>query len=405
MKYIVIIGDGMADHPLPQLGGKTPLQVAEKPTMDELARCGAMGLARTVPAGMPPGSDTANLSVMGYDPRQYHSGRSPFEAAGMGVEMKPEDLSFRCNLVTLSAEELYSEKTMLDYSAGEILTEEALPLIDAVNEQNRGGRVLFYPGMSYRHLMIWPAGPDEWTLTPPHDIIGKKIAPYLPAGPHSMVIQELMARSVPMLSEHPVNKRRQAQGLNPANSIWIWGEGRRPLLPSFFEKYGLKGAVISAVDLVKGIGIYAGLELLEVEGATGNFYTNYSGKASAALEALLRGIDFVYIHIEAPDECSHQYEIENKVKSIELIDRRVIQELREGLEKAGEAYKMLIMPDHYTPLALRTHTDAPVPFIIYQSNGIQGHSGQTYNEETAARAGLLFEKGYTLMDYFLGAAN
>lgn len=405
MKYIVVIGDGMADYAVPQLGGKTPLQAAEKPAIDQMARHGILGLARTVPGGMPPGSDTANLSVMGYDPRQYHSGRSPFEAAGMGVEMKPDDLSFRCNLVTLSAEVPYLEKTMLDYSAGEISSEEARQLIEAVNAQNRGATVIFYPGISYRHLMIWPAGPDEWSLTPPHDIINKKIAPYLPAGPHGAVIQEMMVQSVSILSGHPVNRRREAQGLKPANSIWIWGEGRRPLLPSFREKYGLSGAVISAVDLVKGIGLYAGLELLEVEGATGNFHTNYSGKAVAALEALQRGMDLVYIHIAAPDECSHQYEIDKKVKSIELIDRRVVQVLRDGLERIGEPYKILIMPDHYTPLTLRTHTDDPVPFLIYQSDSIQNCSDQAYHEAAAEKAGLVFERGYTLMDYFLGATD
>jgi 2,3-bisphosphoglycerate-independent phosphoglycerate mutase len=406
MKYIVVIGDGMADYPIGELGNKTALQAADKPAIDDLACRGIVGRARTIPTGMPAGSDTANLSVMGYDPRQYHNGRSPFEAASIGVEMKPDDLSFRCNLVTLSSGESYAEKTMLDYSAGEITSEEARQLIAVINEQNSAAGVKFYPGLSYRHLMIWPAGPSGWQLTPPHDIIGRRIEPYLPAGnPHSAIIREMMIQSCAVLRGHPVNRDRVVRGLKPANSIWLWGEGRRPQLPVFYEKYGLKGAVISAVDLIKGIGIYAGLELIEVEGATGDFHTNYSGKAEAALEALRRGLDFVYIHIAAPDECSHQYEIGNKVKSIELIDRRIVRLLVDGLNKMDEAYKILIMPDHYTPLALRTHTADPVPFLIYESNGGHYKPGRTYDEASAEASNLFFEQGHTLMDFFLGAQN
>jgi len=403
MKYIVVIGDGMADYPLPQLGGKTPLQAAVKPAMDELAGRGIMGLARTIPEGMPAGSDTANLAVMGYDPRRYHSGRSPFEAAGLGVALEPGEISFRCNLVTLSSDEPYAQKTMLDYAAGEITTEEARPLIEAINERFSAAPFRFYPGTSYRHLMIWPGGPDEWRFTPPHDIIGQTISSYLPQGPHSQVIREIMEQSYSLLPEHPVNRARQAQGRRPANSIWIWGEGTRPQLPLFKDKYGLKGGVISAVDLIRGIGLYAGLEIITAEGATGNFNTNYTGKAEAALEALRRGLDFVYVHIEAPDECSHQYEIEKKVKSIELIDRLVVQKLRSGLEQAGEPYKILIMPDHYTPLSLRTHTADAVPFLIYPGDG-HGLAGQAYDEANAGKTGLVFQEGHTLMDYFIQGA-
>jgi len=401
MKYIVIIGDGMADYPLVQLGNKTPLQAAQKPAMDELAGRGILGRARTIPEGMPPGSDTANLSVMGYDPLRYHSGRSPFEAASIGVEMKPDDISFRCNLVTLSSGEPYADKTLLDYSAGEITSPEARLLIDLINDQNRGSGVLFYPGLSYRHLMIWPAGPWNWRLTPPHDIIGRQIKPYLPHGPHAEFILKMMERSLMVLEDHPVNRARVSRGLKPANSIWIWGEGRRPHLPGFYEKYGLRGAVISAVDLVKGIGIYAGLELIEVEGATDNINTNYSGDAEAALAALRRGLDFIYLHIEAPDECSHHFEIDNKVKAIEFIDRLIVKALVDGMNQMGEEYKILIMPDHYTPLSLRTHTAEPVPFLIYDSRVDRCNSGQTYDEVNADASDLYIDHGHALMDYFL----
>ena len=401
MKYIVVIGDGMADFTLPGLNGRTPLQAAATPALDQMAKRGIMGLVRTVPEGMPPGSDTANLSIMGYDPRRYHSGRSPFEAASMGVEMKPEDISFRCNLVTLSGDEPYSAKTMIDYSAGEITTEEARLLIAAVDEQNSAAAVRFYPGVSYRHLAIWPGGPDEWRLTPPHDIYGQPIAPYLPGGPHGAAILNMMEQSHAILAGHPVNLAREKRGLSVANSIWFWGEGRRPQLLRFNQKYGLKGAVISAVDLVKGIGLYAGLEQIDVAGATGNFHTNYEGKAKAALEALRQGIDFVYLHIAAPDECSHQGDLEKKVKSIEYIDSRVIRILAGGLKQMGEPYALLIMPDHYTPLSLRTHTADPVPFLLYTGGDALHTPGRTYDEAAARETGLLFEEGHTLMDFFL----
>ena len=404
MKYIVIIGDGMADYPVEQLGGKTPLEKAHKPAMDRLAQSGILGLVRTVPQGMAPGSDTANLSVLGYDPREYYSGRSPFEAAGMGLALRPGDVSFRCNLVTLSTEAHYAARTMVDYCAGEISTAEAEPLIAAVNKHLSTPAIKFYPGISYRHLVVWAGGPgpETWRLTPPHDISGRAIAPYLPAGDQAAVILKMMEESADFLPAHPVNQKRVAAGLNPANSIWIWGEGTAPQLPRFRDKYGLSGSVISAVDLIRGIALYAGLQPLTVEGATGDWRTNYAGKVAAVLKALRQGDDFVYIHIEGPDECSHRYEIENKVKAIELIDAEVLRPLQSALEQDGEEYCILVMPDHATPLALRTHTNDPVPFVLYRSGGQREKLQRKYDEHSAREPDIFIAEGHRLMDYFLG---
>lgn len=401
LKYIVILGDGMADYPVAELGNKTPLQCASTPAIDYMAGKGTVGMVKNIPEGMPPGSDTANLSVMGYDPRKYYSGRSPFEAASMGVDIKETDVTFRCNVVTLSEDEPYEEKILLDHSSDEISSAEAKELIMSVKEYFDSGDIKFYPGISYRHLMVWNNGPYQWHLTPPHDIIGRKIGKYLPSGTQSEVVEQMMRKSYGFLSEHPVNKKRVARGLKPANSIWIWGEGKKPLLSSFYEKYKLKGTVISAVDLIKGIGVCAGLESVDVEGATGNIHTNFRGKAAAALEALKKGQDFVYIHVEAPDECGHRYEIENKVKSIELIDNQIVAYLKEELDKSGMDYKMMILPDHPTPLSLRTHTPEPVPFIIYQSNTESSGTSLTYDEFSAKTTGLYIEEGHKLMDLFV----
>lgn len=401
MKYVVILADGMADYPVPELGGLTPLQAAATPTFDRLARQGEVGVVRTIPEGMPPGSDTANLAVMGYDPQVYYYGRSPFEAVSIGLKLADSDVVFRCNLVTLSDDEPYGEKIMLDHSSDEISTQEARELIETVNENLRTKDMTFTPGVSYRHILVWKEVPFDFVLTPPHDIIGKKIKEYLPGGPYQDVFLKMMEKSSAFLRDHPVNKKRVERGLKPGNSIWIWGEGKKPALSSFYEKYRLKGSVISAVDLIKGIGLCAGLESIDVEGATGNYHTNYAGKAQAAITCLLNGQDFVYVHLEGPDECGHRYEIENKVKSIEYIDEKLVKPILEALDSRGEEYRIMILPDHPTPLCLRTHTSEPVPFLIYQNSAKKTDRGQVYDEIKAQESGLRFDEGHRLMDYFL----
>jgi len=400
MKYIVLLGDGMADYPVPELNNKTPLQAACKPNMDMLAKKGEMGMVRTVPEGMPPGSDVANLAVMGYDPEKYYTGRSPLEAASMGIELQDTDVTFRANLVTLSEGDTYADRVMLDHSADEITTDEARMLINDVRQRFGTNEILFYPGVSYRHCMLWKNGPLSFDLTPPHDILDKCIAEYLPKGEHSKIILDMMTESCRFLSQHPVNLDRMRRGLKPANSLWIWGQGKKPAVPSFFKLYGLRGTVVSAVDLVKGIGICAGLDAVDVEGATGNIHTNYEGKARAALDALKSGQDFVFIHIEAPDECGHRHETENKVRSIELIDERVLGNLLKGLEQF-EDYRLLILPDHPTPLALRTHTPEPVPFILYQKGSEKASRVTGYDEEQAEKSGICINEGHTLMERFI----
>ncbi len=401
MKYAVVLGDGMADYPVKELGNKTPLQKADIPYLDSLCAGGVLGAVQTVPEGMPPGSDTANLSVLGYDPKIYYSGRSPFEAAGMGVELKEGDIAFRCNLVTLSEAEPYEEKTMVDHSAGEITTEEASQLINSVKKAFEGERITFYRGISYRHLMIWQEGPFSWRLTPPHDILGQKVAPYLPQGEGSRVIREMMEDSVKLLSKHAVNAARKEKGLNTANALWLWGEGKKPELPDFSAKYGLKCSIISAVDLIKGLGLYAGMKVIEVPGATGTLDTDYEGKVKAALETLDGGFDFVYIHVEAPDECGHRQEVLNKVKAIEYLDQRVVKPLQEGLIARKYDYKIMVLPDHATPLSLRTHTSDAVPFVIYDSTKEVSNEGYSFNEAAAAGTRIFIEPGHRLMDYFI----
>lgn len=401
MKYIVVLGDGMADYPVEELGGKTPLKAAFKPNMDAMAGAGTLGLVKTIPDGLPAGSDTANLSVLGYDPRKYYSGRSPLEAASMGIELKENDVAFRCNFVTFSEEGIYEDKTMLDHSAGEITSEEAEILLQEVNRHFADDKIRFYPGVGYRHLLVWNGAPEKWSLTPPHDILGRPVAGYLPSGQEADTVLSMMRRSAEFLSRHPVNRERIARGLSPANSIWIWGEGKKPQLPSFSNKYGLRGGVISAVDLIRGIGICAGMEVLEVPGATGNLQTNFNGKAEKAVAALKAGLDFVYIHIEAPDECGHKQERDNKIKAIELIDKLVVATLREQLALLREPYRMMILPDHATPLALRTHTADPVPFLIYDSISQAARNSRGFNEEEARRTGIYIDEGHTLLGRFL----
>lgn len=397
MKYVVILGDGMADYPIKELGNKTPLEVACKTTIDELAKKGICGMVKTVPNGMKPGSDVANLSAMGYDPLKCYTGRSPLEAVSIGIDMKDDDVALRCNLVTLSDEEDIKDRTMLDYSAGEISTEEAAELIKAVNEKLSTDKLEFFAGISYRHCLIWHGGKINLELTPPHDISDKKIKDYLPK---NEMIYSLMEKSRDILENHPVNIARKEKGLNPANSIWLWGEGTKPVVENFESKTGLKGAVISAVDLIKGIGISADMEVIEVSGATGNIDTNFRGKGEAGLKALIDGNDFVYIHIEAPDECGHRGETDNKIKAIELIDSEIVKVVKEGLEKSGEDFKMMILPDHPTPIALKTHTSDKVPFVIYDSRKNTENSIKSYTESNASKSGVEFDKGYELMNYF-----
>ncbi len=390
----------MADYPVDFFDGKTILEVAKKPTIDYMCAHGELGMVKTVQDGMKPGSDVANLSVMGYDTRECYSGRSPLEAASIGVEMKDDDVTFRTNLVTLSDEENYEDKTMLDYSAGEITTKEANELINAVAEELNTDKIKFYAGISYRHLCVWNGGSTNVDMTPPHDISDKKIADHLPKGDGADVFLEMMKKSEKILKEHTVNKARVAAGKNPATSIWPWGEGTKPQLENFEEKFGLKGSVISAVDLIKGIAKCAGMNSIDVEGATGNCETNWDGKAQAALDAILDGSDFVYLHMEAPDEMGHQGAPEKKKFAVETIDAKVVKFLKEELEKRGIDYKMLIMPDHPTPISLKTHVSDPVPYVIYDSTK-DIDTDLSYTEENGKKTGLYIEKGYTLMNHFL----
>ncbi len=392
----------MADEPVAELGGKTPLEVAYKPVIDYLSTYGEVGLVRTVPEGIPPGSDAANLSVMGYNPREFYSGRSPLEAVSMGIPLADTDVTFRCNLVTLSDDEPYASKTMIDYSSDEITSGEAAELIKTIQQHLGTENFNFYPGRSYRHLLVWHNGCTGNTLVPPHDILERPIASHLPKGGSSDVLLRMMEQSDALLRDHPVNIRRKEAGLRPATSIWLWGEGKRPALSSFATKYGLTGSVISAVDLVLGIGICAGLEAIEVEGATGNMHTNFTGKALAAIDQLLtKGKDFVYLHIEAPDECGHRHEIDNKVKSISIIDQQIVAPIKEALDASGEDYSIMVLPDHPTPLRLRTHTSDPVPYIIYRNTSVRESGVTTYTEKTGASTGVYIDEGFRLMDRFI----
>lgn len=397
MKYLVILGDGMADEPIEALGGKTPLEYARTPAMDILASKGEMGLARTVPASMKPGSDVANLAVLGYDPQANYSGRSPLEALSVGVAMKDTDIVFRCNIVTVTEDEPYAEKTILDHSSGEISTEDADILMDAVREAFNNDQFRFYTGTSYRHITVWDQG-HIVELEPPHDHLGQKIGEFLPK---EQVLRDMMERSFDVLNNHPLNVKRAAEGKNKANSIWFWGPGTKPALGSFKEKTGLDGAMISAVDLLKGIAVGAGMTVYEVEGANGSLDTNYEGKAQAAIDALLKdGKDFAYIHVEGPDEMGHQGNLEHKVLSIEYLDQRLIGPVMEAMDASGEDYKMLIMPDHPTPISIRTHTSDPVPYLIYDSTR-QRKTIARYNEKEAAATGNFEPEGFRIMERFL----
>lgn len=401
MKYLVILGDGMADYPCPQLDGKTPLEVANKPNMDALCAKGVIGLVKTVPDGMKPGSDVANLSMMGYAPDKYYTGRSPLEALSIGIDMSASDIATRCNLVTLSDDEPFENKVMVDYSAGEITTQEAEELIKAVQEALGNDKYSFYSGVSYRHCMITKGGKLGAQYTPPHDISDKVIGEYLPKGEDSDEHLAMLQASYELLKDHPINLERIKQGKNPANCIWLWGEGSKPALDDFGQKYGLKAGVISAVDLVKGIGIGAGMTSWDVEGATGTYHTNFEGKAKRAIDAFKEGYDYVYIHMEAPDECGHQGDLDNKIKAIELIDEKVVGYCKRELDDMGEPYRILIAPDHPTPISIKTHVGDPVPFILYDSSSDIESGYTTYNEKTAKASGIYYEPCQDLIDDFL----
>jgi 2,3-bisphosphoglycerate-independent phosphoglycerate mutase len=397
MKYIVLVGDGMPDEGIESLGGKTPLQFARTPNMDYMARRGRLGMAKTIPDGYQPGSDVANLSVFGYDPRDCYTGRSPLEAASMGVRLGENDVSFRLNLVNLKQEN--DKVIMSDYSAGHITTEEARELVDALKEGLASDEFEFHAGISYRHLLVWRGGKDKLTLTPPHDISGKCIDSYLPLGEGGDVLKGLMERSMKILVEHPLYEKRIAQGKIPANSIWLWGHGKAPRIESYRDKFGLSGAVISAVDLIRGIGVCAGLEIIKVPGATGYLDTNYSGKVEAALDAIER-LDFLYLHVEAPDESSHSGSLENKLIAIEDFDIRIVGPILEGLKKFGN-YRILCTPDHPTPIRIMTHTSEPVPFIIYSGEVQENNNIQGYDEVTAAGTGLFLKDGHRMMEMMM----
>lgn len=385
----------MADEPLEVLHGKTPLEVAYKPGMDALAREGEVGLTCMVPKGMSPGSDTANLSVIGYNPKIYYTGRSPLEALSIGVDMETTDVSLRCNIVTLSEEEdVYEERTIIDHSSGEISTEDAAVLIEALKEGLKREGYEFYVGTSYRHLLVWKNG-QVVELTPPHDILTRKIGDYLP---QDEVLREMMKKSYDILVNHPINVKRKEMGLNPANSAWFWGAGTKPALQSFYEKTGKKGAMISAVDLLKGIAVGSGMDVLKVEGANGGLHTNYTGKMEAAVDALLhKDYDFVYIHVEAPDEMGHQGLVNEKIQAIEKIDEFIVRPLVAKMDASGEEYRILVLPDHPTPICIRTHTAGPIPYVLYDSRKPLGHS-EAYGESIALESGILKEAGYQLID-------
>ena len=402
MKYLIVVPDGAADREIEKLGGKTPLEASPMEYTNALAAEGEVGMAQTIPEGLSPGSDAANLSVMGYDPLVYLTGRSPLEAASIGIDMAPTDVAYRTNIVTLDGNGVYEELIIKDHSSGDITTEESDELIKAINKEFENEKIKFYTGVSYRHCLIVKDGSIEYDLTPPHDVLGQVVADNLPKGAGSDFIEKMMRRSYEILKEHPVNKKRAEQGLNTANSLWIWGQGRKPALPSFYEKYKITGSTISEVDLIKGIGICAGLDSIDVPGATGTLHTNYEGMAEAAIEEFKKGKDFVYLHVEAPDECSHQGSLEDKMLSLNFIDQRIIKLVVNYLKESGEDFKVLIIPDHRTPLILRTHSSEPVPFVLYDSRKkISPDSSRTFTERSGEK-GSIFESGVALASYFFG---
>ncbi len=393
-KYVIVLGDGMADEPIEQLGGKTPLEYASTPTLDKLSKVSEVGMVHTIPEGMSPGSDTANLSVLGYDPKIYYSGRSPLEALSIGVPMKDTDIALRCNIVTISEEDVpFEEQTIIDHSSGEISTEDCAVLLEAVKEELQNETYQFYVGTSYRHCLIWDKG-QVMKLSQPHDVLGQVIGQYLPTDEHLLY---MMKKSYEILKDHPLNIERKKQGLRPANCCWFWGAGTKPTLSSFEEKNGLKGMMVSAVDLLKGIAVGAGMGVAKVEGANGGLHTNYEGKVQAAIDALKGEYDFVYIHVEAPDEMGHQGSVEKKVQAIEYLDSRVIAPLTKALDESALQYRLLVLPDHPTPIRIRTHSADSVPYLLYDSGDLKS-GDRNYNEKEARESGNFCEKGHTLID-------
>lgn len=401
MKCVIFLGDGMADEPIAELGGKTPLEVARHPNMDRIATNGVMGLSVTVPEHLPAGSDIANLSIIGVDPSQCYTGRSPLEAVSMGITLGENDVTYRCNLVTLSDEEALSARTMRDYCADEISSEEAAQLIAVMQQRFGSEKIEFHPGVSYRHCLVLRNGETGAVLTPPHDISGRQLGEqYIPQGANHDLLLEMMAYSTEAFRNHPVNQARIAQGKNPATSVWFWGEGTRPKLHNFEQQYGLRGGMISAVDLLQGIGLSMGMKVIPVEGATGNYHTNFKGKGEAAIQALREDCDFVYIHVEAPDECGHQAQLKEKIWSIEQIDSQIIGPVMAALEQCGDDWAVMVAPDHPTPIALKTHTRTPIPFA-YCRKGQQGTEPRIYNEKAAQATGVFVPKAHELLGRML----
>ncbi len=400
MKYFVLVPDGAGDYPIEALGGKTVLEAADIKNIDELAAKSRIGMVKTIPDGVAPGSDAANLSVMGYDPSIYLTGRSPLEAVSIGIDMSDADVAFRTNAITLEGEGAYEDLIIKDHSSGDISTEEADLLIQAVNEAFADENIRFYTGVSYRHCLIVHNGSTAYKLTPPHDVLGKRAGDYLPQGEGSEFITEMMKKSYEILNNHPVNIARRERGLNPANTIWIWGQGKKPNLSSFSAKYHLDGSVISAVDLIKGIGICAGLDSIDVPGVTATLNTNYEGKANAAIEEFKKGKQFVYMHLEGPDECGHQGELDDKLESMKRIDERIFAPIYDYLRSCGDDFRILIVPDHRTPLALRTHTSEPVPFVLYDSRSEETFDTAKQFNEKAGENGMYFDNGFEMADFF-----
>lgn len=400
MKYLILVPDGAGDEKVEALGNKTPLEVSDIKMINELASKGQVGMVKTIPPGVAPGSDAANLSVMGYDPSVYLTGRSPLEAASIGIDMSDTDVAFRTNIITLTGDGAYEDLVISDHSSGDITTEEADQLIQAVNEKFSNEQIRFYTGVSYRHCMIVHNGSTDYDLTPPHDVLGQRAGDHLPKGAGSGFITKMMKESYEILKGHPVNKDRIARGLNPANTIWIWGQGRKPSLSSFYDKYKIKGTAISAVDLIKGIAICAGLNSVDVEGATGTLHTNFAGKAEAAIREYKDGKDFIYMHLEGPDECSHQGDMEGKIQCMHSIDQQVLKPIMEYFCKAGEDFRVLVVPDHRTPLAIRTHSADPVPYVIYDSRKEQPEDQSRQFNEVSGAKGQYFDSGFALADFF-----
>jgi 2,3-bisphosphoglycerate-independent phosphoglycerate mutase len=400
MKYLILVPDGAGDENIEALGDKTPLEVAKLDNINELAHRGKVGMVKTIPEGVAPGSDAANLSVMGYDPAVYLTGRSPLEAASIGIDMSDTDVAFRTNIITLTGEGEYEDLIITDHSSGDITTAEADQLIKAVNEAFADENIRFYTGVSYRHCMIVHNGSTDYDLTPPHDVLTQRVGDHLPKGEGSEFITEMMKKSYEILKDHPVNKARVANGLNPANTLWIWGQGKKPSLSSFYDKYGIDGTAISAVDLIKGIAICAGLDSVDVEGATGTLNTNFDGKAQAAIKEYAKGKDFVYVHLEGPDECSHQGDRDGKIACLEDIDKKVLAPIVNYFKEAGEDYRILVVPDHRTPLAIRTHSATPVPFVLYDSTEEDAYDQTKTFCERSGQEGMYFDSGFELADYF-----